>query len=46
MYTASDGMSLRPVATARVTSTKLCSRGYKRAKEIRGPKSQVKVKWS
>jgi hypothetical protein len=29
MYTGSDGISLRPVAVARVTSTEVCSRGYK-----------------
>jgi hypothetical protein len=29
----SGGMSLRSVAAARVTSTKICSRGYKRARE-------------
>jgi hypothetical protein len=47
MYTGSDGMSLRLVAAAaRVTSTEVCSRGYKHVREERSPKSLVKVKWS
>jgi hypothetical protein len=47
MYTSSGGMSLRPVTVAtRVTSTEVCSRGYKRTREERSPKSLVKVKWS
>jgi hypothetical protein len=29
----SGGISLHPVAAARVTSTEVCSRGYKRARE-------------
>jgi hypothetical protein len=33
MCTGLGGMSLRPVVAARVTSTKVCSRGYKRARE-------------
>jgi hypothetical protein len=34
MYTSSDRMSLRPVAAAtRVTSTEVCSRGYKLVRE-------------
>jgi hypothetical protein len=43
MYTGPGGMSLRPVAAARVTSTEVCSRGYKRAREGRGLKSLVSV---
>jgi hypothetical protein len=46
MYIGSGGMSLCPVAAARVTSSEVCSRGYKWTREGRGPKSQVKVKWS
>jgi hypothetical protein len=45
MYTGSDEMSLRPVTVAaRVTSTEVCSRGYKHAREGRILKSLVKVK--
>jgi hypothetical protein len=46
MYIGFGGMSLRPVAAARVISTEVCSRGYKQAREGSGPKSLVKVKWS
>jgi hypothetical protein len=45
MYTGLGGMSLRPVVVAHVTSTKVCSRSYKWAREGRGPKCLVKVKW-
>jgi hypothetical protein len=41
MYIGSGGMSLRPVTAARVTSIEVCSRGYKRAREGRSPKSLV-----
>jgi hypothetical protein len=39
MYIGSDKISLRPVVAARVTSTEVYSRGYKRAREGRSPKS-------
>jgi hypothetical protein len=41
MYTGSGGISLCPVAAARVTSIEVCSRGYKRAREGRSPKFLV-----
>jgi hypothetical protein len=46
MYIGLGGMSLHPVAAARVIGTEVCSRGYKRVTEGSGPKSLVKVKWS
>jgi hypothetical protein len=46
MYVGSSRMSLRPVVVALIISTEVCSRCYKQAREEKGPKSLVKVKWS
>jgi hypothetical protein len=39
MYTGLGGMSLHQVAAAHVTSTEVCSKGYKRSREGRSTKS-------